>query len=330
MPTRPGARRHTRETSAIPTSRSRRRSWALYVQDDIRARKDLTVSVGLRQEYQTHIGGFNIAPRGGIAWSPFKNGKTTIRGGGGVFFDWFDAQAYEQGVQLDGTHQQIETIVQPGYPNPTLGGRALALPAGRVQFAADLAQPRLTEAIAAVEQTLPGDMRLNTMFIHRRGSNQLRGVNVNAPLANGLRPDPDGRHRDRDPVDRASSEFDAISVNLNYQRTPQRLFLAANYIFGRSIDEADSPFALPADTYNLAAERGPALGLLAPSLHEPRQPAAARTASGSARRCACSRGRRTTSRPAATTTATRSATIARPACTRNTGVGRAQSISDCD
>ena len=90
----------------------------LYVQDDFRARKDLTISAGLRQEYQSHIGGFNLAPRGGIAWSPFKSGKTTIRGGGGVFFDWFDAQAYEQGVQLDGTHQQIETIVQPGYPNP--------------------------------------------------------------------------------------------------------------------------------------------------------------------------------------------------------------------
>ena len=41
---------------------------------------------------------------------------------------------------------------------------------------------------------------------------------------------------------------------------PQRLFVAANYIFGRSLDETDSPFGLPADSYNLAAERGPALG----------------------------------------------------------------------
>jgi hypothetical protein len=231
----------------------------LYVQDDIRARKDLTISAGLRQEYQSHIGGFNIAPRGGIAWSPFRTGKTTIRGGGGVFFDWFDAQAYEQGVQLDGTHQQIETIVQPGYPDPALGGHALALPAGRVQFAPNLAQPRLTEAIAAIEQTLPGDVRLNTMFVRRRGTNQLRGVNINAPLANGPRPDPaSGAVTEIQSV--ASTQFDAINIGLNYQRMPQRLFLNANYSYGRSTDETDSVFGLPADNDKLAAERGPALG----------------------------------------------------------------------
>ena len=231
----------------------------LYVQDDIRVRKDLTVSAGLRQEYQSHIGGFNLAPRGGIAWSPFKSGKTTIRGGGGVFFDWLDAQAYEQGVQLDGTHQQIETIVQPGYPDPTRGGRALLLPAGRVQFAPSLVQPRLTEAIAAIEQTLPGDVRLNTMFIRRRGSNQLRGVDINAPLANGLRPDSaSGTVTEIQSI--ASTQFDAISLNLNYVRPQQRLFLAANYMFGQSIDDTDTPFGLPADNHNLPAERGPSIG----------------------------------------------------------------------
>ena len=231
----------------------------LYLQDDYRARKDLTISAGLRQEYQSQIGGLNLGPRGGIAWSPFKSGKTTIRAGGGIFFDWLDAQAYQQAVQLDGTHQQIDTIQQPGYPNPTLGGSALTLPPGRVQFASNLAQPTLTEAIAGIEQVLPGEARVNTMFIRRRGTNQLRGVNINAPLASGLRPDPSsGTVTEIQSV--AATAFDAISFNLNYQRMPQRLFLSANYIYGRSLDETDGPFGLPADNYALAAERGPALG----------------------------------------------------------------------
>ena len=96
-------------------------------------------------------------------------------------------------------------------------------------------------------------------MIRRRGSNQLRGVNVNAPLAGGLRPDPTSARSPRSsPSPR--TQFDAISVNLNYARLQQRLFISANYFFGRSIDETDSPFGLPADNYNLAAERGPASG----------------------------------------------------------------------
>jgi carboxypeptidase family protein len=232
--------------------------FALYVQDDIRVRKDLTISGGLRQEWQTNIGGLHLAPRGGIAWAPFKSGKTTVRAGGGIFFDWLDAQTYEQGVQLDGTHQRIETITQPGYPNPRLG-TAVVLPAGRVQFATPLEQPTIVEAIAGVEQMLPREVRVNALYMRRRGSNLMRGVDVNAPLAGGARPDPlSGTVTEVQSIGR--SELDAISININYARPQRRLFLAANYTFGRSRDEADSAFSLPANNYDLTGELGPALG----------------------------------------------------------------------
>jgi hypothetical protein len=227
-----------------------------YVQDDIRVRKDLTVSAGVRQEIQSHVGGLHLAPRGGLAWSPFKSGKTTVRAGAGIFFDWLDAESYQQGVQLDGTHQQIEAVVNPGYPDPMLGGVAVALPPGRVQFARDLAQPQLAEAMAAVEQTLRGEVRVNTMYVRRRGRNQLRGVNINAPLSNGVRPDPSaGTITEIRSI--ATSEIDALSIGVNYARPQQRIFFAANYTLGRSVDETDSPFALPANNYDLRAERGP-------------------------------------------------------------------------
>ena len=231
----------------------------IYLQDDYRARKDLTISAGVRQEYQSQLGGFHLGPRGGFAWSPLKSGKTTLRGGAGIFFDWFDAQSYEQTVQLDGTHQQIETIVQPGYPIAAAGGRAVALPSGRMQLAADLAQPMLSQAIIGIEQTLPKEIRLNTMYIHRQGEHGLRGINVNAPFANGARPDPSAG-----PITEiasvAQSSFDALSVSLNFARPQQRIFVAANYMLSRSTNETDSPFGLPANTYDLAAERGPAAG----------------------------------------------------------------------
>jgi hypothetical protein len=229
----------------------------LYVQDDYRAAKTLTISGGVRQEYQTHVGGFHLGPRAGVAWSPFKNGKTTVRGGGGVFFDWFDAQDYEQAVQLDGTHQQIETIVQPGYPNPLAGGRALVLPNGRVELASNLTQPVLREMNVAVEQQIQPTVRVNTMLIHRRGSDALRGVNINAPLLDGTRPDPTAGTITQI-QSTASSSFDALSVNLNIVRPEKRVFIAANYMYSRSTNDTDSPFSLAANANDLAAERGPA------------------------------------------------------------------------
>ena len=230
----------------------------VYIQDDFRARKELTLSGGVRGEFQSHVGGFHLGPRGGLAWSPFKSGKTTVRAGGGLFFDWFDAQAYEQAVQLDGTHQQIETITHPGYPDPLNGGLAVVLPPGRVQLSPQLTQPELRESIVGVEQQLPRDVRLMTMYIRRRGSSLLRGINVNAPLPNGGVPDPSsGPITEIDSI--ASSSFDGVSFNLNYMRPQTRFFLAANYMLARAVDETDSVFGLPADSFNLAAERGPSL-----------------------------------------------------------------------
>jgi len=231
----------------------------VYVQDDIRVSKALMASVGVRQEWQSHIGGFHMAPRGGLTWSPFKSGKTTVRAGAGVFYDWFDAQSYERAVQLDGTRQQIAAILQPGYPNPSLGGFALALPPGRVQLAADLTQPELREATIGIEQQLAGGVRLNAMYMHREGLHELRGVNINAPFADGRRPDPGaGTVTSLDSI--AQSSFNGLSINVNWARPEKRVFVAANYLLSRSINEADGPFGLPADTFNLAAERGPAAG----------------------------------------------------------------------
>ena len=161
-------------------------------------------------------------------------------------------------MQLDGTHQQIETIVQPGYPAPTRGGRSIVLPPGRIQFASALDQPELRQAVVGIEQSIAAYVRVNTMLIHRTGSHLLRGVNINAPV-NGVRPvAADGTVTEIRSI--AGSRFDALSVNLNVAVPQKRVFVAANYTLAGSLDETDSPFGLPADNVNLAAERGPALG----------------------------------------------------------------------
>ena len=57
----------------------------VYFQDDIKIRKGLTLTGGVRYEAQTHVpDALNFAPRVGVTWAPFKSGKTTLRGSWGT------------------------------------------------------------------------------------------------------------------------------------------------------------------------------------------------------------------------------------------------------
>jgi hypothetical protein len=234
----------------------------VFAQDDWRARKNLTVSGGLRYELQTHLDDrLNIGPRAGFTWSPFKSGRTTVRGGGGVFYDWLDADTFEQTLRVDGVRQQDLVVRNPGYPDPfAFDASSQVLPTSKYTLAGDLVMPMRTMANVGVSQQLSRALAANLSFTHTNGTDRLRGRNVNAPRSDGTRPNP-ALGNVTEVESTARMRGTSINAGLNMNVPSRRMFLLANYSWIRQENDADGPFSLPANSYDTAGEWAPAAGV---------------------------------------------------------------------
>jgi hypothetical protein len=159
-----------------------------YVQDDIRVRKSLTLSPGVRYEAQTHLRDYNnVGPRFGVTWSPFKSGKTSLRGSAGVFYDWLSANTYEQTLRVDGFRQQELNVVNPSFPDA--GSDGVIPPTNRYILGDEVRMGRTVRVSAGIDQAITKQFRINATYAHTNGDTLLRGYNLNAPIF-GVRPDP--------------------------------------------------------------------------------------------------------------------------------------------
>jgi len=229
-----------------------------YIQDDFRLRKNLTISYGIRQELQTNLADkLNLAPRLGFVWSPKKDGSITLRGGAGIFFDWFGSQTFEQTLRVDGQRQRDLVVTNPGYPNPFSGGTQASLPPSRIQSDPQLQQPYVMQGSIGMETKPLNLVRLTTNYTYQRGVHLLRGRNLNAPISGFGRPDPTaGNITDIESSGYLSAH--RLMIGVGPAKMVNGFFWSANYLWMKSTNDADSPLSLPVNNFNLRAERGPA------------------------------------------------------------------------
>ena len=222
-----------------------------FVQDDFRASRSLQLSFGLRQEVQTQVESrWNLAPRAALTWNATRS--ATVRGGYGIFYDWFDAGLYEQTIRVDGTHQ-VDVIVQnPSFP--VTDGAGTSLPASVIR-AGSIGQPIIHQASIGFEKPLTPWADFRTDYMWTRGFNTLRSVNVNAPV-NGVRPDSSfGNITEIQSTGKRA--LDRFTVAFNARYMPRRIMGMVMYQLASARNFADSPTMLPSDSTNPDADWGP-------------------------------------------------------------------------
>ena len=247
------ARTYTRRVGDPAVSYSQYQAgW--YVQDDFRLKRNLQVSLGLRQEVQTHVDDkWNLAPRAAFTWTV---AKINVRGGWGVFYDWFESGSYEQTVRVDGIKQVDEVIVNPIFP-VTATSAGTRLPASRIQTAANLGQPVVQQASVGFDRNLKTWLGIRGDYMWTRGYRMLRSVNVNAPI-DGVRPDPLVGNVSQLQATGERAQ-DRVNVGVNVRVPDRRIFGNVMYQWANTRNYADGPLSLPSNSNDPDADWGPAM-----------------------------------------------------------------------
>jgi hypothetical protein len=238
----------------------------VYWSDEFRLHRDLSIGLGVRNELQSRIGDkLNLMPRAGFTWAPFGSQTSAIRGGYGIFYDWYDASLYDQTLRVDGTTVRdirISCIEANAYCATIgdldgLAGLTMT-PSGRIQASPDLDLPRVHQASISYDRQLAPNVVLQTSYQMLRGSNLMRSRNINAPV-DDVRPNPAfGDITQFESTGKSSSNRLTVGTRIRFAMTNQQpAMLNVNYTFGHESNHADGATSLPSDSLYPDLDWGP-------------------------------------------------------------------------
>jgi hypothetical protein len=171
--------------------------YSFFVQDQWRARTNLTFNVGVRYDRERGFhkitgvpdDGDNFQPRLGFVWDPFNTNKTAIRGGYGHYVD----QSFLN-IQLNvaAARRSTEIVIQnPGYPDPFSRGTAANPPPSTADTTPNPKTPETRSASIGIKREVRTGLAVSADYVHSRGYNQYAWDDLNYPNpVTGVRPDP--------------------------------------------------------------------------------------------------------------------------------------------
>lgn len=282
---------------------------ALYVQDEIGWTPTFTLSLGLRYEPWTNVTEANgklpilldplratgpesfqlsdtlllhnpttgnLAPRAGFAWDLFGSGKTSLRGGVGLFFDTpYNGDLIEPILGAPPLVTPVE-ISNPGFPDVMQGatGASPQLTAVVLEHG-NLHWPSVVQFHVALQRELFRDGALTLAYNGMRANHLISRRELNTRIPEIL---PDGRAfypedaPKRNPAvgsitlfaSDAKAWYDGLQVSFN-RRFARGFTLLASYTFSKALDEAPPAIAITEasggpkirmDSDNLSGDKG--------------------------------------------------------------------------
>ncbi|MGH9373933.1 MAG: TonB-dependent receptor [Vicinamibacterales bacterium] len=244
--------------------------FGFYLQDDIQLTPRFTVNAGLRYEFTTLpeekygrdsalpdlsasepvVGPLyenptytNLSPRVGVAWDVFGDGRTSLRGGYGLYFNTNNHQNLIVTV-TNPPFTPRPVIVNPTFPSPPFD-RAGAISIRPVQF--DLENPRVHVYNANVQREIWGGTAVTVGYAGSRGRHLLRSGDVNLAQPTGttadgrpfIAPGTPRANRAFSTIELKSSDgnswYNALVVDVR-RRLRQGLSVQSSYTFSKSED----------------------------------------------------------------------------------------------
>jgi Carboxypeptidase regulatory-like domain/TonB dependent receptor-like, beta-barrel len=233
--------------------------YGTFFQDDWKVSPRLTLSFGLREDFQTHLEDkVNFSPRFGAVWA--LNKKTNIRGGAGVFYSRLDTGITSDTIRFDGEHQQQFVIQRPDFflsiPD-SFADSGPILPTTRIK-SEGLNAPYVIQTNISYERQLPKNIFASASYDFFRGVHLLRLRNINAPT--GFE---DGEPTVPFPGEGPILQYESTGFSRRHQlrvgmraNINQKISMFSFYTLGFAHGDTDGSGTTPANPYDLTTEYG--------------------------------------------------------------------------
>jgi hypothetical protein len=263
----------------------RTHSFNLFVNDSFHATPNLTITAGLRYDYNSPpvdaddratlydpatgalvpvgtggmpSGGYdpdrnNFGPRLGIAWTPDAAGRTVLRGGYGLYFDQ-SALATSELLYFNQPFFDLSFYFPlPQFPlflnDPWPADYPLPTPDSALAIQRDFQTGRLHHFSASVQRQLGRTRAIEAAYVGTRGNDLIavRDINQPAPSSQPLNLRPNPFFADITFAEsRAESQYDSLQLKFQ-QRLDRGLTFLAAYTLSKSTDDASGFFPSAGD-----------------------------------------------------------------------------------